>query len=207
MEISLRTLPKCLNNWMTYFRNFKLKHLLVLPIISVTGCFSDSDRVEMRSLAPAASAKKVIAELDTNGDGKIDRSESRPSLTVLLDHGDTNSDQMLDEAEIRARLKFHESERVAILTTGIYLKSRNRPVAGVDVRLVPDPVFENLAVATGTSDKFGHVEFTVEGESLPGVYCGLYSIEVVKGGKTKTLSVGLEVGQASDPGDKVIRMN
>ena len=185
---------------------YKLKILLLLGVISQTGCYSGSDRLEMKSLSPSASAKKAIADLDKNGDGKLDSDECRPSLAVLLDYGDKNSDQMLDEAEIRERLEFHQSERVGMITASIYLESGNNPVRGAEVRLIPDPIFENLAVATGTSDEFGHVQFLTEGETLPGIYCGLYNIEVIKNGKTKTLSVGLEVGQSTGQGDKHVQM-
>lgn len=178
----------------------------MLFVTSITGCYSGTDRVKMKSLAPSASAKKAIAELDKNGDGKLDVSECRPSLAVLLEYGDKNSDQMLDEEEIRQRLDFHQSEQVAIITAGIYLRSGRHPVSGAVVRLVPDPIFENLAVATGTSDEFGFVQFLTDGESLPGVYCGLYNIEVVKNGQTKTLSVGLEVGHSTGRGNKIVQL-
>ena len=67
--------------------------------------------------------------------------------------GRANNDQNLDRSEINERLVFHQARKVGLITSGLYLKIEGNPVVGVKVKLVPDPVFKNLATATGTTVK------------------------------------------------------
>ncbi len=172
--------------------------------VVISGLSCSSDRVKMKSLAPAASSKKAMTRYDADQDGVISVSECSPGLLALMDTADSNNDKQLDETEISNRLAFHQSRKIGLVTTGLTLRVNEKPIQGVKVTLIPDPIFENLASCSGTTDRYGYVNFKIADESLPGAYPGIYSIEVAVNGQSVTLPVGIEVGQDTGQGDKVV---
>lgn len=180
--------------------NNKLKSWAIVWITALflVGC--GETPVPMKSLAPSASSQKAIETYDTNGDGHLDAAECSPAMAVLLETGDTDKDGKLNLAEIKERLQFHDDRRVGLISTSLYLKSARSNLNGIKIRLVPDPIFTGIPAATGVSDENGHVVFQSQGESIPGVCPGLYSIVLGENDDKRTLKRGIEIGQTASRG-------
>ena len=182
---------------------FRCSTVLGFSLFLLTGC-NQPQRVEMQPLDPTASAKKAIATYDKNDDQQLDADECSPAFAALLLTADKNNDKLLDEQEIKERLEYHESRQVGLISASFNLNSRGNPAKKVDLQLVPDSIFQHLKNASGTTDDYGHVAFTTDGETLPGVYPGLYNIVAMTNGEPKTLSTGFEAGQGITRGERTI---
>ncbi len=141
------------------------------------------NRVSPPAINAEAAAKQALADHDANGDGVLDARELEkcPSLLQAAKALDKDGDRRVSAAEIEARIRSFQQTRIGLMSVGCEVTLDGAPLAGAEVRLVPEK-FLGPAVrpARGVTDAQGYVDFTTEGQNLPGVACGFYRVEVSK---------------------------
>jgi len=130
-----------------------------------------------------------MEEYDANKDGFLDAVElsKSPPLKSALEKFDMNHDGRLSADEIEARLRTYSDNNIGMMGTAAKFTLDDLPLEGATVTLIPEaflgPSFKR---ATGVTDADGNAWFKTEGETVDGVACGLYRVEVSKkesGGK------------------------
>jgi hypothetical protein len=148
------------------------------------GCDSAArGRIEAPALSPSDAADKALAEYDTNHDRLLDAGELEkcPPLKNSLEKFDRNGDGKLSAEEIAERFKLYRQSRIGLMTVVCQVYLDNHPLGGATVTFVPEiflgPAFKP---ARGVSAEDGSVPLLAEGQTIEGVPCGLYRIEVSK---------------------------
>lgn len=157
--------------------------LLVGACCLLAGCGGAYSRVPAPALAPETAANQALAEYDTNGDGFLDERELArcPALKSALKELDRDHDGRLSAREIADRLAFYRDSRIGLISAICHVTLDGRPLAGASVRLVPERFLgPDFHPASGLTDDRGRAPLQAEGQTLPGVPCGLYRVEVSK---------------------------
>lgn len=97
----------------------------------------------------ASSAAAILAELDTDGNGTIDRAElaASPAWRSSAERLDANGDGLVDLAEVEARVSLYRDARDIGIPVRLVFQYDGRPLAATVVRLVPDPAIAALIPA------------------------------------------------------------
>jgi hypothetical protein len=179
--------------------------------IAVCGCVDRPSRVQAPSWDPSGFADEVIEKLDTSGDGQIDSTElaAAPGLAFGAKAIDTNSDGQLSRDELVERFQSYVKLRIGLTSKEIRFLYKGRPLAGAEVRLVPEFFLEDLLQpATGTTNEGGSVIPEIENNELrtPLMQSGYYRVEITSPHVTlppqfnTATTVGVEVAAAADDG-------
>jgi hypothetical protein len=179
--------------------------------ISVCGCVDRPTRIQAPSWNPSGFADEVMEKLDTNGDSQINAGElaAAPGLAFGAKSIDTNSDGMLSRDELIDRFQIYVDRRVGLTSKEIRFLYKGRPLAGAEVRLVPEFFLADLLEpARGTTNEGGSVIPEIANNELrtPVMQSGYYRVEITSPRvdlppqfNTAT-TVGVEVAAAADDG-------
>jgi len=97
----------------------------------------------------ATAAAAIRTELDTDGNGVIDRDEIRgcPVWCSAADRLDGNGDGRIDTSEIEGRVSLYRDARDLKMALRLRFRFAGRPLANVSVRLVPDVALADIIPA------------------------------------------------------------
>ncbi|MEO2049489.1 MAG: EF-hand domain-containing protein [Pirellulales bacterium] len=182
---------------------------LVAGLSFVVGCSDLPGRVAAPKWDPGGFAEAVMEKLDSSGDGQIDQDELAPApgLAFGAKFIDTNSDGLLSLDELVARFEFYVERRIGLTTKELHILFKGRPLAGVNVKLIPEFFLtELLETAEGVTDQAGSVFPEIENNELrtPTMRTGYYRIEITSPsvelppGFSTAATLGVEVSPASD---------
>jgi hypothetical protein len=162
-------------------------------LVIVAGCWSGKpSRVHPPAIDASAAGAKAIEMYDTNHDGKISGAELEKCPAFLkapvLARFDASGKGAVTAEAIADRIKKWQESRVGLTSITCTIKRNGQPLAGAEVRLVPEKFLgDQIRPAKGTSDDNGVVPLTVYKDdgtpnSPPGVALGLYRVVVTKPG-------------------------
>jgi hypothetical protein len=161
---------------------------LVFPLLApvflaplLTGCSNRPARVPAPRINPQAIMAAVFEQADTNGDGSLRGQEQQtvPAIAAAAARLNADADGAVSREELRAWLEAVRDSRVAITPLEVVVAQRGRLLAGVMVRLVPEPLMGGeVKAAEGTTDADGVAAVTIPDATYPGVNCGLYRVEI-----------------------------
>jgi hypothetical protein len=156
--------------------------LLGAALITASGC-GDSGRIQVPPFDPATAGQQAIAEYDTNKDGVLDDAELDrcPGLKQGLKLIDKNGDGKLSADEIRDRVLQYFEDKVALFPLTVIVTLDGKALDGATVTLVPEAFMgPSVKPVRGTTDTGGSCSFLAEGQTIRGVYPGVYRVEVSK---------------------------
>ena len=152
------------------------------------GCGGREGSATKPSINPSAAGRKAIELYDKDGSGTLSEDElaASPGLLAALDRYDKDGDRQISRAEIEERLQSIVATGTGWLTVNCRVLQAGRPLAGANVRFVPDACMENALIpATGTTDTNGQVNPAVADTQLPDekkglqvMQPGIYRVEI-----------------------------
>ncbi len=98
---------------MTQRINIRLMGLLALSVaLAAPAVFAQTPASQPASPAPQSDTVPTWAELDTNKDGNLNKTEAMalPSLHAVFDQADANADGLLTEEEYNKHLTIHSTQ-------------------------------------------------------------------------------------------------
>jgi EF hand len=161
-------------------RAFLLISLAISPFLA--GCGTSPPTIPRASYDPEGIARAALQEYDRNGNGTIEGAEldACPPLKAVLLVLDTNGDRKVSVEELAARFKAYASTPEAY-PVSITVNLDGHALEGATVVFTPERFMgAGFKPASGTTDKDGLVDPTVEGAGAPGMPWGLYRITVSK---------------------------
>jgi hypothetical protein len=176
-------------------------------VLAVSGCGQGRPA---RVIAPAIDVEAVTAAMftaaDTEGNARLEDGElaTVPAIATAAVALDTDGDKGVSRQELAQWLDEVSRSKVAITTFETVVRHRGRPLAGVLVKLVPEPFMGGeIKAAEGTTDADGLARVTIPGGRYPGVNCGIYRVEITGKGNdgrplparySSTSTLGVAVG-------------
>jgi hypothetical protein len=156
---------------------------LLLAAAFAGGCGSPAPAESAPVADDATLTRDALDAYDANKDGSLDATEvgASPALRNAFAALDANRDGKLSKDELQQRFAQYRTAAVSTSTLSVTVKVLldGRPLAGANVRLVPDRCLESLLTpAAGVTDKDGVAIPAPEDRSVLGVYPGLYTIAV-----------------------------
>jgi len=155
--------------------------VIAFLVASLAGCSDRPARVPAPQINPAAIVEAIFSQADADGDGSLRATEQQtiPAIAAGASRLDTDGDGGVAREELRAWLEAVLDSRVAITPLQIIMAHRSRPLAGVKVRIVPEPFMGGeVKAAEGTTDADGAAAMTIPDAQYAGVNCGLYRVEI-----------------------------
>lgn len=150
--------------------------------VGAAGCGSPrSGSVTPPALDAAAVTAAVMKQADTDGNGQLSGKELErvPALAASLSALDTDHDDKLAAAELRAWLDNVRGDQVALTPLSVSVTHKGRLLDKAEVRLVPEPFMGGrVAAAEGLTDSTGTAVLKIPASGYPGVHCGLYRVEI-----------------------------
>jgi hypothetical protein len=157
---------------------------LLLCLLLLAGCTdSRRKRVEAPVLQPEEAARKAMEQYDANKDGLLEGAEldNCPALRDSLKEIDRDGDGRLSLDELTRRFESYVEGRIGLNNLPCRVSYRNNPLAGATITFEPESFLgSGFKPASGVTRPDGSVELQIEGESLPGVPCGLYKVRISK---------------------------
>ena len=151
-------------------------------VLAVSGCGQGRPA---RVIAPAINVEAVTAAVftaaDANGNARLEDGElaTVPAIAKAAIALYTDGDEAVSRQELAQWLDEVSRSKVAITTFETVVRHRGRPLAGVLVKLVPEPFMGGeIKAAEGTTDADGLARVTIPGGRYPGVNCGMYRVEI-----------------------------
>jgi hypothetical protein len=176
-------------------------------VLAVSGCGQGRPA---RVIAPAIDVDAVTAAVftaaDADGNARLENGElaTVPGIATAAVALDTDGDEAVSRQELAQWLDEVSRSKVAITTFETVVRHRGRPLAGVLVKLVPEPFMGGeIKAAEGTTDADGLARVTIPGGRYPGVNCGVYRVEITGKGNdgrplparySSTSTLGVAVG-------------
>ena len=143
----------------------------IAAFVSTGGCGGNGGGTSSTlPINPSAAADKAIELYDKDGSGSLNESElaAAPGFLAARDRYDKDGDRQIARDEIQERLKSIAATGTSLLTVDCRVLQGGRPLAGANVRFVPDPSMEDaLLPATGTTDANGRVNPSIAEEQVP----------------------------------------
>lgn len=166
--------------------------LIALPAVGfvaiclIVGCSDRSGRLLPPKIDADAAVEALIADYDTNKNAVIDGTEFDriPAIKSAISKYDSNGDTQVTADEIRARIESWQIVPMATMPISCTVRLNRRPLPGATVVLEPEAPFAgSLKSASGTTDKGGFAQLSIEFEDQPdrivnGVQCGLYRVRI-----------------------------
>jgi hypothetical protein len=182
------------------------------------GCGGNGGGATTLSIDPSAAGRKAIELYDKDSSGTLSEAElaASPGLLAALDRYDKDGDRQISRAEIEERLQSIVATGTGWLTVNCRVLQAGRPLAGANIRFVPDACMENALIpATGTTDTNGQVNPAVADTQLPDekkglqvMQPGIYRVEVKHANvKQPHKPLGCEIDEIARGGtEPVIRL-
>ena len=170
--------------------------LVCLGMLTVSGCSGSlSGGFDPEDLANAA-----LAQADSDNDGKLLHAEllKNPGLLAALKTSDRDQDGVITSDELKARMTSMQAVAKHACYPKIIVFQGRRPLSGATVRFVPEPFMGGFSLpATGVTDAQGECNLTFEGagtsgDSVGGLKCGFYRVEITHPSKTLPTKVNTE---------------
>ena len=158
---------------------------LLGALAAVAGCSRATSGPSMPEFDPAEAAAAALEAHDKDRDGQLSQGElaAAPGLRSAAEGIDQNNDQLLSKDELAARLQSYQDVNLALFPWSCQVELNGRPLSGATVTLAPEPFLgPSFQTAKGTTDARGHAAPVVHPQSLPGVQCGLYRVEISTAG-------------------------
>lgn len=132
-------------------------------------------------LDPEAVAAAVIREADVDADGVIEKNEfdRMPALAEAIQDFDQDRDGGVSAAELQRWLEDVKASGLAQRAVEGKVLQRNKPMANVTVKFVPEPCMGGrIKAAEAVTDAGGYFSATIPGARYRGVHCGFYRIQL-----------------------------
>jgi hypothetical protein len=146
--------------------------------IAICGCNGGPTPIRAPDWDPGGLADRVIAQLDSSGDGAVDKQEAigAPSIVQAFVRIDKNGDGRLSGEELHDRFAFYKEYGTGLMNQGFGVRLDGRPAAvGSRVDLIPEPFLKDvIRRASGIVDGTGQVAPVAENAEFPGMQVGLY---------------------------------
>jgi len=155
--------------------------LFVVAVALEAGCSNSPGRVETPEWDPASFSAKAVADLDANGDARLNGDElaKAPGLAAGAKLIDQDGDGALSGEELTRRFELYAQHKVGLSARQLRLMYRGRPLAGADVKLLPETFLEGvIEPASGQTDPEGFVAPDAGVDGLPGMRGGYYRVQV-----------------------------
>ena len=175
----------------------------------IAGCSQAPSRVAAPVWSPDGFADAILAKLDKNSDGSLDKTElaGAPGLAWGAKAIDTDKNGSLNREELVARFALYKKMRIGITSTQMQLVYKGLPLVGAKVTLAPEFFLEGLVEpAIGEILQGGYLDPRVPELSPSGMRVGYYRVVVeapqlkipAKYTKAETTPLGVEVSPVSD---------
>lgn len=184
-------------------RRIRLESILLAFLCTALSACSGPTAVSAPSYSASSVANEAFNLFDVNKDGKLDEKElaSVPSLKDSLADLDTDRDKTIGKTELESRLKDMLDSKVGIEAIICRVSRGGHPVAGVEVKFIPEAFFgKALIPAVGKSDANGDVQVFIEGQSVSGLAPGFYRVEASLKGPTGAETLPASVNAQSKLG-------
>jgi hypothetical protein len=183
--------------------------LILVVTGGVAGCSNAPSRVAAPSWSPDGFADAVLAKLDKNGDGSLDKTEltAAPGLAWGAKAIDTDKNGSLSREELVARFALYKKMRIGVTTAQLQLTNKGQPIVGAKVKLVPEFFLEGvIEPASGETYQEGYVDPRVPNLEPAGLRVGYYRVVIessraklpAKYSAAETTTLGCEVSPVSD---------
>lgn len=149
--------------------------------VALAGCGGGPSRIDAPAWDPPRLASEILAQLDENGDARLDAEElaGAPGLASAAPRIDADRDGRLSGGELATQFEKYRDLRVGLRTPAFRLTYKGRPVPDAEVRFVPEPFLAGLIEpASATTDVDGLFYPQSEGQDVPGVRLGYYRVLV-----------------------------
>jgi hypothetical protein len=153
----------------------------LLIIATCIGC-SRSSVQHAIAFDPSAATAKALDQYDRNGDHKLSAQELKasPALSDSAVRIDKNRDGSLSEAEVRDRLKTHESLAGKFLFQ-VSVSLKGKPLEGAAVTFTPEAFMgEGAQSYVGTTGANGLCSLDGREFKTLGVPNGFYQIRIIQ---------------------------
>lgn len=158
--------------------------------LSGWGCSRGPSPILPPEIDASAAGPLAIEQYDADGNGLIQGAEldGAPALKAAVENLDTDGDGAVSADEITARVRAWQSTNVGKMSLSCTVSRRGVPLPGATVKFVPEKFLgHEIRTATGQTDQFGVAVLSVPLDpdrpgDVPGVHCGLYSVEITKPG-------------------------
>lgn len=144
--------------------------------------------IPLPQVSPTKAAAAAIEQYDEDGDGALSAAEieSCPGLQAAAALYDQDSDERVTSEEIESRIRGWMEAKIAIVSLTCKLTLNGRPLAGAEVKLVPeDYLGGGVTPAIGKTSRRGTAVVSIPESVLPasaksfrGVNYGTYRVEV-----------------------------
>lgn len=157
-------------------------HPVVLGIaicVGTGGCNRGPKAIRAPDWNPDQVAARVIEQLDTSGDGVVDKQEAiaAPSIVQAFSRIDKNANGQLSLDELHDRFAFYERYGTGLMNQSFEVRLNGRPAAGVRIDMLPEPFLEDvIRPASGVTDGMGQVVPVATDAEFPGMQVGLYRV-------------------------------
>ena len=171
-------------------RSYPIDCLCVMTLIacSLLGCARNPSAVTVPAIDAEAVTTSAFATLDRDADGKLSFEETAdaPGLRAGARRLDQDGDSAISQSELSERLAMWSGGGIGVSTLACRIVFRGQPLAGAEVRFVPESFLTNLlSEASGTTDREGVAMLSIDTSLLPtdqqnlqGVQQGFYRVEV-----------------------------
>jgi len=187
----------------------RIFYFLAVSIGLLAGCGQAPKRVAAPGWNPESLADAVIAKLDKNGDGSIDKTElaAAPGLAWGVKATDTDKNGAVSRDELVARFALYKKLRIGITSARMNVSYQGRPLAGAKVTLVPEFFLaETIEPASGEVLPDGSVDPQIPDAKPPGLRVGYYRVVVesptikvpAKYTSAESTPLGVEVPPSND---------
>ena len=159
-----------------------MKYIPLLLLVACCGC--EPPAVTAPPFEPVKAAELAMQEYDTNGDGKIDKTEAKKTVMDPKKGWDNDGDGSITAEEIQARLERYEQLKAGIQTIACTVKWRGDYLPNAEVLFEPEAFLgESIVPAEGTTDGYGQAEIiapsiAAEDPTLQGMREGLYRVRI-----------------------------
>lgn len=159
---------------------------------------------------PAGFADAILAKLDKNGDGSVDKNElaTAPGLAWGARAIDTDKNGLLSRDELVKRFELYKKMRIGVTSSQIQVFYRGAPLSGAKITLVPEFFLEGIVEpAISETIQEGWVDPRVKNLEPGGMRVGYYRAVVesprvkvpIKYSQADTTTLGIEISPVSDP--------
>ena len=111
----------------------RVLYLLIAVAGCVAGCSNAPSRVSAPSWNPEGFAEAIMAKLDKNGDGSLDKNElaAAPGLAWGAKAIDTDKNGSLSRDELVARFALYKKMRIGVTSTQLQLTIKDSRSSGL----------------------------------------------------------------------------
>jgi hypothetical protein len=133
------------------------------------------------SVDPQTAAAEAIRLYDSDRDGRLSQTELKacPGIQTVRDRYDTDGDGQVTQEEVVARLEHLYSQSVGLLAVTCAVTHRGRPLAGAEVRFIPEPFLgDAVETAVAITDASGAAAPSIPADKLPPQLAKLWMMQV-----------------------------